>query len=376
MTHRHHCPCNWRECSSYSFDPGDPWDGVFRIVSANNKKNDELRRVVEHHLKIPQNVRTLRQEYWVRRHHWNRILISEHLEATPPKKLSTPIPAELAANCNLHDNIDRCRINTSKFMASPNNPELAVREWVQLKNCQKNARWISRENRLVSISNDNFIHTTNEQIFKRWQPSVVLPPFVNLSSQQYGNADASPLVHTCIGLDSSHIDYFCSKSFKNKGICLQYWSYTVLDGKFRSSTCKTTVPRLGLQCISCVEAKKQITAERHPVLFMKVGYAAVTPAHNLIDTIQQLNSNDTDFFSPPIMTSIKTLCLVHRHSEPVFLADRTWLVFCPNVLNNTECGLYFFSKRKIDGQLCSSCTKEKGIYVNVKKGGHLITATK
>jgi len=83
MSHPHPCPCNWRECHSYTYDKGDPWEGVFRISPGDNPKNSELRRVVEHHLKIQRQVRNLRKEYWVTCHHWNRSFITEQLKPNP-----------------------------------------------------------------------------------------------------------------------------------------------------------------------------------------------------------------------------------------------------------------------------------------------------
>eukprot|EP00590_Aulacoseira_subarctica_P009785 CAMPEP_0172437426 /NCGR_PEP_ID=MMETSP1064-20121228/72247_1 /TAXON_ID=202472 /ORGANISM="Aulacoseira subarctica , Strain CCAP 1002/5" /LENGTH=173 /DNA_ID=CAMNT_0013185891 /DNA_START=44 /DNA_END=568 /DNA_ORIENTATION=- len=147
MTHRNSlCPCNWKECNDYSYDPGDPWDGVFRVRPLGTQKNDELRRVVEHHLRISQQVRSQRPEYHVRCHHWNRKLIMELLKPDPSngaqKKLSSPIAADVAKRYNITDQIDRCRIkgNTVQYMASPNNPEYVVKEWLQSENSKKNAR--------------------------------------------------------------------------------------------------------------------------------------------------------------------------------------------------------------------------------------------
>lgn len=262
-------------------------------------------------------------------------------------------------------------------MASPNNPDSAVKDWFLLQDSQKNLRRVSRENRLVNVANDNLKHESGAVVLKRWHPNVTLPLFINYSSPFCGNSDALPAIssatstmpvstirhsHDCIGINSDRIITFSSKSFKNKGICLKYWTFTVSDGKFRSANCNYTVSSIGEQCTSCMEVMRGIRADKHPELFETTEVtplAVVTPAPNLIQKLQQLNANDKEFSSPPIISSIKALCLIHRYAEPVMLADKTWLLFCPNVDKVSEYHLYIFSERNIPGRLCSLCLNEK-----------------
>jgi hypothetical protein len=102
-------------------------------------KNAELRRVVEHHLKIPQQVRDSKIEYWVRHHHWNRVLVMERLINNPSKgtkkqRLSTLMTRTEAERYGITDDINQFKLSKNKkevlFMASPNNPPSAVKDFL------------------------------------------------------------------------------------------------------------------------------------------------------------------------------------------------------------------------------------------------------
>ena len=113
-----------RECNDYSYDPGDPWDGVFRVWPLGTQKNDELRRVVEHHLRISQQVRSQSPEYHVCCHHWNRKLIMELLKPDPSNHccISQGLPPSMPLKVCYTSNVITSYMRLQRKLVCP--PEL------------------------------------------------------------------------------------------------------------------------------------------------------------------------------------------------------------------------------------------------------------
>lgn len=388
----HACPCNWTDCASFIFEPDDCWDGWFRIRASDNskngEKNSELRRVVEHHLKIPRQVRASNSEYWVRRHHWNRTLVLERLVDNPStgckkKYPSTPMTRAEALRYGIKDNVDqfKCKKTTGSvlFMAFPNNPPSAVNEFLALQKSQKNTRRLSREQKAVAA----IIHESPEdqqpqrELIRHWDATAELPPFVSYCSRfhiTYNSNNATTIsprsIHFCIGMNKKTIDDFSSKSLQNKGVCLRYWSYSVLDGKYHSPSCKQIVANFGDQCGSCSKARKLVRSERYPELYRESKATLITPVDILIQAIQQSTYViDKRLSTTEFTAAIRMLCFVHQYNEPIPLPDSTWCILCPCVRSSSGCQMFSISDRRVSDRLCSNCfnTKRKQMKRETRK---------
>ena len=148
MVQRERCPCSWKNCRDYAYNEDDIWYGFVQIrkSKSNSAKKNELRRVVEHHLRIPRDIKAENKQYSVARHHWCRLLLGDYYKT---RRISTSIPSYIAKQYRIDEQINRSRVtinsSVTHYTAAPSNPEASVKEWHNLQCSQKSTRRISRE---------------------------------------------------------------------------------------------------------------------------------------------------------------------------------------------------------------------------------------
>ena len=233
MVQRERCPCSWKNCRDYAYNEDDIWYGFVQIrkSKSNSAKKNELRRVVEHHLRIPRDIKAENKQYSVARHHWCRLLLGDYYKT---RRISTSIPSYIAKQYRIDEQINRSRVtinsSVTHYTAAPSNPEASVKEWHNLQCSQKSTRRISREENQARLTGNTslvvatHVDAANVTTDDYYQQAISLPPFDFRSTRFFTPFTAKyyPMNGRCVGIMSQTIDFFASLSNANKGICLTY----------------------------------------------------------------------------------------------------------------------------------------------------------